>query len=185
MAERSIPDIPTLEGVGVRLRPWTHDDIDAVIAAGRDPFIAEITTVPAGCDEAQAHEFVDRQIGRPESDQGHARVIADHDTDEAIGHLFTSLLFVRVGRAEMGYWVLPDKRRRGAASEALDLAATWVLANTAVRRVTLHIEPWNAGSIGVARRAGFREDGLLRGWDTYDDGEPRDMLSFGRLRGDR
>lgn len=137
MADLSIPDIPALEGTGVRLRPWTHDDVDAVIAAGRDSFIPVITTVPVGCDEAQAHEFVERQIGRPETDHGHARVIADRETDEAIGHLYTSLIFVRVGRAEMGYWVLPDKRTRGAASEALDLAATWVLANTEVRRVTL------------------------------------------------
>ena len=185
MPDFTIPDLPVLEGETIRLRPWTHDDSATVIEAGADSFIPVITTVPAGADEAAAHEFVDRQIGRPESDYGHARVIADRDTDQALGHLYVSMIFLKVGRAEMGYWILERHRRRGLTAAALELAASWVLTNTEVQRVTLYIEPWNEGSIGVARRAGFQEDGLLRGWETYDDGVPRDMLSFGRLRGDR
>lgn len=185
MPDLTIPDLPTLEGTTIRIRPWTHGDVEAVVAAGQDPFIPVITSVPADADEAAARDFVDRQIGRPQTDHGHARAIARLDDDRVIGHLYTSLVHLRPGRAEMGYWVLADHRQGGVASEALDLAATWVLANTDVQRITLFIEPWNQGSIGVARRAGFVEDGLLRGWETYADGVPRDMLAFGRRRADR
>ena len=45
-----------------------------------------------------------------------------------------------------------------------------------------YIEPWNDASIRTAERAGFSRDGLLRAWETYADGKPRDMLAFGRIR---
>lgn len=184
MPDFTIPDLPVLENGAVRVRPWRHDDVATVIEASHDDLIPVITTVPTDADEAAAHDFIDRQIGRPESDHGHARAIADPATDEAIGHLYTSMIHLRVGRAEMGYWVLACERGRGIASAALDLTTTWVLTNTQVQRVTLFIEPWNEGSIGVARRAGFEKDGLLREWETYTDGVPRDMLAFRRLRED-
>jgi RimJ/RimL family protein N-acetyltransferase len=125
------------------VRPWTHDDVDAVISASHDPFIPTITNVPAEASLDDAHAFIDR--------------------------------------AEMGYWTLADRRRGGAASEALDLAATWVLDNLAINRTSLFIESWNEASTRTAERAGFSSDGLMRAWETYDNGQPRDMLAFGRL----
>ncbi len=181
MAE-PIPDFPTREGRTIRLRPWTHADADTVIAAGRDDFITLITTVPAQADAATAREFIDRQIGRPETDLGHARVIADKATDEAIGHFYVSLVHARLGRATMGYWILPDRRVRGAASEALGLASDWALDDIGLARVTLYIEPSNEASRRTAARVGFREEALLRDWETYDDGATHDMLSLVRLR---
>ena len=177
-----IPDIPVLEGATVRVRPWTHHDVGAVVAAGHDPFITSITTVPADATEDEARAFVDRQTDRPRTDSGHARAIASLDDDKAIGHLFTSLTFLGVGRAEMGYWTIAERRRSGAASEALDLTAAWVLENLPINRITLFIEPWNEASIRTAQRAGFTCDGLLRAWNTYDDGAARDMLAFGRIK---
>ncbi|MEM7140037.1 MAG: GNAT family protein [Actinomycetota bacterium] len=184
MPEGTIPDLPPLEGDSIRLRPWAHADTPAVVEAGGDEFIPVITSVPADADEAAAHDFVDRQIGRPETDWGHARAIADRTTDRAIGHLYASLIHHRLGRVEMGYWVLPSHRGRGIAGEALSLASEWALTNWPINRVTLYIEPWNVGSIRTAERAGFQAEGTLHDWEAYDDGVARDMRVFARLARD-
>jgi ribosomal-protein-alanine N-acetyltransferase len=181
MAPTPIPDLPTLTGPTIQLRPWAIDDVDVIVEASTDAAITQITTVPSNATEADARAFIERQWTRPETDYGHARAIATLDTGEAIGHLYLSMIYHAAGRAEIGYWIAPNKRQRGAASEALDLASTWILTDLPLHRLTLYIEPWNDGSLATAARAGFEQEGLLRNWDTYDDGIPRDMHVLGRI----
>jgi RimJ/RimL family protein N-acetyltransferase len=47
----------------------------------------------------------------------------------------------------------------------------------------LYVEPWNTASIRTAEKAGFRREGLLRGWQEVG-GERKDMYMFARLSGD-
>lgn len=64
--------------------------------------------------------------------------------------------------AEVGYWIGRALWRRGIASEALALVTTWAWAELpAVQRVYAPIFARNAGSQGVARRAGFVLEGQL------------------------
>jgi RimJ/RimL family protein N-acetyltransferase len=53
-----------------------------------------------------------------------------------------------------------------------------------LERAQLVTTPDNAGSLAVARRVGFAEEGLLRGRDI-EDGERIDVVVLGRLRSDR
>lgn len=94
------------------------------------------------------------------------------------------LVKLGVGRADIGYWVLRERRGQGVATEALDLVATHTLTVMPLQRVSLFIEPWNIGSRRTAERAGFEEEALLTAWETYDDGEPRDMHVYARTRAD-
>ena len=52
-----------------------------------------------------------------------------------------------------------------------------------LERAQLVTTPDNAGSLAVARRAGFAQEGLLRGRDI-EDGERIDVVVLGRLRSD-
>ena len=61
--------------------------------------------------------------------------------------------------------------------------ARWAHEELRIARVELHVEPWNAGSIKAAETAGFRREGLLRGWQEIG-GERRDLLLYARLDGD-
>lgn len=182
MSTPSIPDLPVLEGERVRVRPWQLEDAPTVVAASLDEFIPVITSIEAHSSPEQAAAFIERQWTRPSTDGGHSRAIADIDTDEAIGQIGIWLGNARVGRAEIGYWVSPDHRRRGAAADGLDLIAAHALEHMGLHRLNLFIEPWNEGSRRAAARAGFREEALLEGWETYDDGKPRDMHVFVRVR---
>ena len=71
------------------------------------------------------------------------------------------------GTVELGYSVLPFRRRRGYASEAARALTGWALAQPGVSAVIARCDPGNAASIGTLERAGFRrtgEAGGLLGW---------------------
>lgn len=63
--------------------------------------------------------------------------------------------------AEIGYWVAPAARRRGAARRALQLLRDWCTGPGGFRRVELPIEVENAASCAVARAAAFTPAGIL------------------------
>jgi ribosomal-protein-alanine N-acetyltransferase len=67
------------------------------------------------------------------------------------------------GVVQLGYSIVPPRRRRGYATEAATALVTWALANPSVRHITASCDPRNAGSIRVLERVGFRPDGAAGG----------------------
>ena len=65
----------------------------------------------------------------------------------------------RDGFTEAGYWTAPGGRRQGFTAEALRVLTAWAFDELGLHRVELHVDPENAGSRGVAERAGFRPEG--------------------------
>ena len=63
------------------------------------------------------------------------------------------------GRVEIGYEVRTDHRCQGFANEAVSGLTAWALGQPDVRRVHAETRTDNLASIGVLRRAGFRELG--------------------------
>ena len=71
-----------------------------------------------------------------------------------------------LGVAELGYGVHPAARGRGVAQRALRLLAGWLLdpAGRGLARVQLDHSVENPASCGVARGAGFAQEGVRRGF---------------------
>jgi RimJ/RimL family protein N-acetyltransferase len=88
------------------------------------------------------------------------------------------------GIGEIGYWVAPWARRRGVASAALTLLSGWAIGHLGMERLQLKADVRNHASQGVALRAGYRREGVLRSYVTIKD-ERRDMVMFSLLPGDR
>lgn len=82
-------------------------------------------------------------------------------------------LRLRDGGAEMSYYVFPPFRRRGLATRAVRLACDYAFEELSLAWLELHVEPDNAASLGVARKAGFAGKG-----ETAADG--RRMLVLRR-----
>ena len=68
-------------------------------------------------------------------------------------------------------------------TRALLLVARWAFDEVGVQRISLLADPRNATSIGVAERAGFHREGVLRSW-TDVNGERVDYVSFSLLPSD-
>jgi len=123
----SYPD-PMLSDEALRLRPWSHDDLDCVREAGTDPSIPSGTTVPSNWTIAAGRAFIDRQGKRIEFGEGIILAIVALDLDRAVG-LVSMMLRPQPGVVGLGYWVVPSARQRGFARRAAALASGWAIGS--------------------------------------------------------
>jgi RimJ/RimL family protein N-acetyltransferase len=92
-------------------------------------------------------------------------VIADAQTDDLLGTIAVLRPSWEDARAEIGYWLAPWGRGRGAATTATRLLAHWALDALPIQRIELRIDADNAGSQAVAKRSGFTREGTLRSFE--------------------
>jgi [ribosomal protein S5]-alanine N-acetyltransferase len=86
-------------------------------------------------------------------------VLVERETDTVVGDIGFHGPPDESGTVEIGYSVLPERRRRGYATEAVRALTSWALEQPGVRAVTASCEPTNIGSIRALERAGFTRVG--------------------------
>lgn len=79
--------------------------------------------------------------------------------------------------AAMGYWVDERVAGRGIAPAAVAMVGDHALQSMGLHRVEVNIRPENVRSLAVARKLGFREEGLRAAY-LHIDGAWRDHRSF-------
>ena len=164
------------------LRPFRADDVDDVHRASQDPESQRwITALPVPYTREDARRFVEDVAGRERTDRLGLSVVVEDDS----GFAGTAGLYLRPGRLgpEIGYTVAPWARGRGYASETARALADWGVTHGAPR-VHLYVDVRNGPSLSVARRAGFTQEGVVRGCLEYRDGSRGDAALFGRLASD-
>jgi RimJ/RimL family protein N-acetyltransferase len=160
-----------LTGELVSLRPWAESDAPAVHRICQDPEIQRWTQVPVPYEPAHAVGFVTA------GDRG-AFAVVDRATGAVAGAMTVFRVVDRV--AAVGYWTAAEFRGAGRTAEALRLLTDWCFTEHGCARVELVADVRNAGSRGVARRAGFVEEGVLRSRMTHR-GERIDVVMCARL----
>ena len=167
----------------LRLRPWAAGDVGCIERASADPEIPRGTTVPALYTVPEGLAFIRRQHARLTSGQGISLAIAREDTDEAVGLVIVQIR-PQPGVAGVGYWVVPDERRRGFAGRAVSLAASWALGPGGFARVEAWVDPANTASRRTLERCGFELEGRLRSFLVLA-GRRYDALVYSRIAVDR
>jgi RimJ/RimL family protein N-acetyltransferase len=76
--------------------------------------------------------------------------------------------------ADLGLMVAVDHRRRGVGRALLDQAVAWA-AGVGVRKLELHVFPWNQPAIALYEAFGFEREGLRKG-HFLRDGVPVDAI---------
>jgi putative acetyltransferase len=64
--------------------------------------------------------------------------------------------------ADLGLMVAQDARRRGVGHALLEAAVEWARTN-GVRKLELHVFPWNEPAIKLYERFGFEREGFRKG----------------------
>ena len=164
--------------MSVVLRPWREGDVDAVVHATADPEIPRWTRVPEGNTPENVRWFFANQ---PDGELHLA--IAEPGTDAVLGSIGLLRPVPEARRAEIGYWVAAAHRGRGVAAEATRLLAARAFAEHGLHRLEIHAHPDNAASRRVAERAGFRFEGVLRGYEELK-GRLDDVAMYARLADD-
>ena len=153
---------PPLAGTRYGLRLWAPEDASALAAAWADPEIRRRMPVPDPADEAAAADWIGGCDGRRTAGLALDLVVVDlSEPDRAVVHGEVGLSAVDRdrGTARIGWWTAPAHRRRGAATEAVSLLAQWALGPLGLDVLVAEVDPDNAGSLAVARTAGFEDLG--------------------------
>jgi len=82
-------------------------------------------------------------------------------------------------KAELGYYLVPPARGAGIASDVVRLQVHYAFDQMQVNRVWGSCDAANEPSAGAMRRAGLREEGVLRAESRDHHGQVRDTRIFG------
>ena len=174
--------LPTLEGRRCRLRPLRPEDAASLQRHADDPAVAHnlFEGFPQPYTIEIAREWCEREHLSPRF--AHVLgVVVEHD--EVAGCIsVTPQRGDWSPSAIVGYWLGQAYWGRGVMSEALALISAWAwTAFPEVQRLWMPIYARNAGSQGVARRAGYRLEGRLE-LAARKGGQAIDVLQFGQTR---
>lgn len=152
------------------LRPYRAGDAGAVHAACQDPLIQRwINALPVPYTVEDARSFI-TDVAIAQRADGRSLMVAIEADGVLVGSsgVHSSQIGHPLG-PEIGYWIAPQARGRGYATEATYALAEWALGLGAPR-VHLVADVRNAASQAVAHRAGFSQEGVLRSYLGYRDG---------------
>jgi RimJ/RimL family protein N-acetyltransferase len=162
----SFPDLPdpmSTPTLGLRLAA-ERDIPEVLIAHQEDPDLHRrlgLSRPPSGAELGRRVEGgpADRATGT-----ALWLTMVSEGSDECIGQVDVHAVDWDHSRAEVGIWVAPAHRGRGAGGDALGLIGRWLLGACGLERVQLICDPDNEPLRAAARRAGFAEEGVLRGY---------------------
>ncbi|MDI2129740.1 GNAT family N-acetyltransferase [Yinghuangia seranimata] len=169
--EHPFPPVPdTVTGLGLVLRPWTEDDIPAMIAVLDNPEVGRWTRIPAPFGPLDAEARLAR--GTYGHEIGERIIFAV--TEDGVTPVGEVLAFhERSGRergVELGYSVAPHARGRGLASRSVRVMTAHAYDVLKAERVVLVISQGNEASEGVARATGFVLDEAAEPVEVHANG---------------
>ena len=161
-----------IEGEGVVIRAYVHEDAPALFAAfsgGREsflPWLAWARREHTRVEETTA--FIERAIRarrnllHPETNETTGATFGVFESGKLVGGI--GFLRVRAERltGEVGYWVAREERGRGVCTRATRVFLRWcftpqTLGGFGFRRMDIYAAKLNAASCAVPRKLGLRQ----------------------------
>ena len=172
-----------LHGALVALRMFSAEDAPWIQMACDRPEMARfIPVIPSPYTIAHAKAFV-RYAQDAWEQETSAPFAITTTAGQPLGAIEVQREQSDPAHAAIGYWLRPEARGRGAATEAVRLASLWAFDALHVERLSLITNPENKASQSVAERAGYRREGLFRAWESTSTGR-RDSVMFSLLPSD-
>ncbi len=176
-----LPD-PPLSDERVSLRAFRLDDAARVAEACQDPAITRWTEVPAPYRAEDARGWIAVHPDARASGEALELAVVGAGDDAVDGAIGLVHVIPEHARGEVGYWIAPWARRRGLATHAVRLLADWALGDLGLGRLELMTHTDNVVSGRVALAAGFRREGVLRGY-RVSRGRRVDLVMYARVAG--
>jgi RimJ/RimL family protein N-acetyltransferase len=147
-----------------------------------DADIVRYTRVPSNPPNGFAARWVGRYVkGWQDGSCAGFAILSQEGT--LLGFAAIVDLDLRARQGEIGYAVVGEARGRGVAGRALRLVTDWAIEGLGLERVELRIDVENEPSIRVAKRAGYRREGVLRSLHFKEDSRA-DIAVYSLLAGD-
>jgi [ribosomal protein S5]-alanine N-acetyltransferase len=180
-----VPALPVPEGLardGIALRRLRARDAGAFAAAFRqDPGLAPAIGAEEDPTEIAVRRFIARQPALRARGEFLGLAITDATAKPFLGHVMLHTVSWRHRRAEVGYWLVPAARGRGAGRTAVSLLVDWAFAALALDRLEITTTPENRAARALAAAVGFEEEGIMRARNHERDRRV-DVVMLARLR---
>ena len=170
-----------LKSKSITLRPILDTDLDQLytyhidIDNRGDYFPRGILAQPTFRKQFQETGFWSKEDGM---------LVIVSPEDEILGHIEFFKTVNYLDEFGLSYQVYaPEHRRKGIASEAVNLLVRYLFETKQVNRIRLVIHPDNLASRRLAEKCGFRHEGTARGaW--YNKGSHQDVEIYAILHRD-
>jgi len=170
-----------LKGKSITLRPVRDTDLDQLYTYHIDIdnrgefFPRSILSLPAFRKQFQETGFWSKDDGM---------LVMVSSNDEILGHIEFFKTVNYLDEYELSYQVYAaEHRRKGSASESVNLLVRYLFETKRVNRIRLVIHPDNVASRRLAEKCGFKHEGTARGaW--YNKGAHRDVEIYAILHDD-
>lgn len=126
------------------------------------------------------HEAIDRQL----RGEGYAFFIHALESHDLIGYIAVKNISQRIRKCELAYFIDKDSVGKGVISSVLPSIFSFCFHDLGMNKIYVSVSQDNAASQQVARKFGFKEEGLLRDEFQNGQGELEDILYFGLLKSD-
>jgi RimJ/RimL family protein N-acetyltransferase len=158
---------PSATAPGLLLRPWTEQDIPAMVAAYRDPVMRHWLRHPITATQ-EAHQIIQARRADRQAGTGFSFAVLEADADGAAGGLVGGVSIRRLDReddsGEVGCWVTAPSRGQGIAPPALNAVCEWAFRlprHRPLEQLELIHAVGNHASCRVADKAGFALTAVL------------------------
>jgi RimJ/RimL family protein N-acetyltransferase/SAM-dependent methyltransferase len=165
----------------IRLEPLTAEHGAAMDALARDEDVARFTRVPEPVPDGFGGMWVERYMRGKDEGTNAGFAIVDTESDDFLGFVALVKVDLDTLEAEAGYIVASHARGRGVGTRALRVLTAWAFAELPLERIELFVDVANPASEIVARRCGYRREGVLR-WTYLKPGLRSDTIVYSKLR---
>lgn len=173
-------DNPVVEGDGVRLRPFTPDDVPRIVEGIGDADTQHwLSFMPRDPDEATARRYLEQVTLRLAEGSTLTWAWCAADDDRLLGVVG---IYRVDGEPEVGYWTHPEARGRGLTVRAAALATGHAFGTLGLERLAGYAAAGNVASWKVLERLGMQRVGVQRQAVHTADGTPTDLIGYDLLR---
>jgi RimJ/RimL family protein N-acetyltransferase len=174
-----------LQDAGVTLRPFAPEDLD-VLWREETRDRGEFET-PWAADDDRARQRVRARVEHSGAwRDGRVLDLAVVVEGELVGDVQARRdpAYAPAGLFDLGIGLFAAGRGRGVGTIAIRLLTAFLFEEERAVRVTLSTDLDNTAMRRVAEKAGFTQEGVMRGFWAVPDGPARDYALYGRTRAD-
>ncbi len=175
---------PLLRGQRIELRYPKFSDTEKIFSAIDDsrPELSKwLPWIPHILNSADIRTFISRARKDGKSLNRLEYCIFDATSKNYLGQVGTYPINYATRQTYIGYWIASSCAGNGYATEASAVLLFYLFDVIQLHKVGLNASTQNHASIAIARKLGFREDGILRE-NEYINNRWHDHLTFSLLK---
>lgn len=164
----------------IHLRPISVSDAPILFQFWSDPDVTAFMNINPMQSVEQAEEMI-LYLTQLEHAAGRYTIVLEDDT--IVGTCGFNYIDAENQRGEIGYEIGKEYWRRGYMSQALQALIEEGFHTLKLNRIEAKVEPGNAPSRRLLKKAGFHEEGILREYEKLN-GVFLDMVMYSLLHSD-